>query len=72
MTTAEKIFSKVQALPEREAREVLELVDRLEARRQEGQAERRAAAIRTLAKYRGRFDPEKFDREELHGRHSIR
>ena len=72
MNTAEKIFEKVQTLPESQAREVLEFVSQLETRRDADRDARRATALRTLAKYRGRFDPVKFNRDELHDRESIR
>jgi hypothetical protein len=72
MTTAEKIFEEVQTLPEPQAREVLEFVSRLKAQRNADRPGRRVAALRTLAKYRGRFDPVKFNRDELHDRESLR
>ena len=68
MNTVEKIFTEVQTLPEPQAREVLDFVGRLKTQRQADCETRRAAALQTLAKYRGRFDPVKFDRDELHDR----
>lgn len=68
MNTAEKIFAEVQTLPEPQAREVLDFVGRLKAQRQADREARRAAALQTLARYRGRFDPVKFNRDELHDR----
>ncbi len=72
MNTAEKIFEEVQTLPEPQAREVLDFVSRLKAQRDADREVRRAAALQTLAKYRGRFDPVKFNRDELHDRESLR
>jgi hypothetical protein len=68
MNTAEKIFAEVQTLPEPQAREVLDFVGRLKTQRQADRELRRAAVLQTLEKYRGRFDPVKFDRDELHDR----
>lgn len=72
MNTAEKILAEIQGLPEPEAREVLDFVGRLKAQRRAHQDARRAAALQTLAKYRGRFDPVKFSRDDLHDRESLR
>ena len=72
MNTAEKIFVEVQALPEPQAREVLDFVGRLKAQRDADRDARRTAALRTLAKFRGRFDPVKFSRDELHERENLR
>jgi hypothetical protein len=72
MSTAEKIFEEVQALPEPQARAVLEFVSHLKAQRSADCEARRAVALQTLAKYRGRFDPVKFNRDELHDRESLR
>jgi hypothetical protein len=66
MTLAEKIFAEVRALPETQAREVLDFVgftDRLLERQ---------AALAELARYRGRFKAEKFSRDELYDRASLR
>ena len=56
MNTAEKIFEEVQTLPEPQAREVLDFVSHLKAQRDADREVRRAAALQTLAKYRGRFE----------------
>lgn len=72
MSTAEKIFEEVQTLPELQARAVLDFVSHLKAQRNTDREARRAAALQTLAKYRGRFDPMKFNRDELHDRESLR
>ncbi len=72
MNTADKIFAEVQALPETQAREVLDFVSRLKAQRDSDRDARRTAALRTLAQFRGRFDPVKFNRDELHDRESLR
>ena len=72
MNTAEKIFEEVQTRPEPQAREVLDFVSHLKAQRNAGRGDRRAAALQTLAKYRGRFESVKFNRDELHDRESLR
>ena len=72
MNTAQKIFEEVRALPESQAREVLDFVSHLKAQRNADPEARRATALQTLAKYRGRFDPVKFNRDELHDRESLR
>ena len=72
MNTAEKIFEEVRTLPEPQAREVLDFVSHLKAQRDADREARCAAALRTLAQYRGRFDPVKFNRDELHDRESLR
>ena len=72
VTTAEHIFDEVRTLPESEAREVLDFVTRLKASRRTDQEERRKAALSTLAKYRGRFEAVKFNRDELYDREGIR
>ena len=66
MNTAERIYDQVRSLPEPEAREVLDYVARLKAKRQVDGEARRQAALATLAKYRGRFEAVK--RDELYDR----
>jgi len=68
VSTAERIFSEVQTLPEPQAQEVLDFVARLKAKPQADAEARRQAALRTLAKYRGRFEAVKIKRDELYDR----
>jgi hypothetical protein len=68
MSTAERIFEEVRTLPEPEAREVLDYVARLKAKGQANGEARRKAALATLAKYRGRFEAVKVERDELYDR----
>jgi hypothetical protein len=72
MTTAEHIYDEVRTLPESEAREVLDFVTRLKAKRNADQGARRKAALSTLAKYRGRFEAAKTNRDELYDRKGLR
>jgi hypothetical protein len=72
MSTAEHIYNEVRTLPEPQAREVLDFVARLKAKRQAEQAARRKAALDTLAKYRGRFEAVKAKRDELYDRKGLR
>ena len=72
MNTAQKIYEEVQKLPEPQAKEVLDFVSHLKAQRDADHGARRVAALQTLAKYRGRFDPMKFNRDELHDREGLR
>lgn len=72
MSTAQKIFEEVKTLPEPQAREVLDFVGILKARRLAASHQKREAALATLAKYRGRFQSVKFNREELHDRQGLR
>lgn len=60
MSAAEHIYNEVRTLPESQAREVLDFVVRLKTRRQ--------AALSTLAKYRGRFEAVKIERDKLYDR----
>jgi hypothetical protein len=72
MSTAERIYEEVRTLPEGEAREVLDFVACLKAKRLADTAARRNAALRTLASYRGRFKAVKFKRDDLYDRESLR
>jgi len=72
MSTAEHIYNEVRTLPESQAREVLDFVERLKAKRHADAAARRAAALSTLAKYRGRFEAAKINRDELYDRKVLR
>ena len=70
MTTAEKIIQELQALPEAQAREVLDFVSFLKSR-QQSEVERKSALER-LARFRGRFKSVSFTRDELYDRASLR
>jgi hypothetical protein len=64
MTLAEKIFDEVRALPDPQARKVLDFIGFLKST----QGNDRRAALAELARYRGRFKAEKFSRDELYAR----
>jgi hypothetical protein len=72
MTIAEKIFAEVRALPERQAREVLDFVGFLKSKQNTNRLVERNAALAELARYRGRFKAAKFSRDELYDRASLR
>jgi hypothetical protein len=72
MSTAEHIYDEVRTLPESQAREVLDFVARLKAKRQVDHDARRKAALDTLSKYRGRFEAAMTKRDELYDRKGIR
>jgi hypothetical protein len=72
MATAEHIYNEVRTLPESQAREVLDFVARRKAARQANAEAGRRAALRTLAKYRGRFEAVKIQCEELYDRQGVR
>ena len=72
MDTAEHIYNEVRTLPESQAREVLDFVARLKAKRGAGAEARRTAAMSTLAKYRGRFEAVRIKRDELYDRKVLR
>jgi hypothetical protein len=72
MTLAEKIFAEVRALPETHARKVLDFVGVLKSTQHFDRILERQAALADLARYRGRFKAEKFSRDELHDRASLR
>jgi hypothetical protein len=72
MTLAEKIFAEVRALPETDAREVLDFVGSLKSKRRADRLVERNAALAELARYRGRFKAEKFSRDELYDRAGLR
>jgi hypothetical protein len=72
MSTAEHIYNEVRTLPESQAREVLDFVTRLKAKRHADHGARRKAALGTLAKYRGRFEAVKTTRDELYDRKVLR
>ena len=68
MNSAEKIFDEVKALPETEAREVLDFVGHLKAKRDQKAVSQREWALATLEKFRGRFKADKFNRDECYDR----
>ena len=72
MNTAEKIFDEVKVLPETEAREVLDFVEYLKARREQKVVVQRDRALATLEKFRGRFKAGKFNRDECYDRKIFR
>jgi len=72
MTIAETIFAEVRALPETQAREVLDFVAFLKSRQQATRNADRKSAFAELAKFRGRFKAGKFSRDELYDRASLR
>lgn len=64
MNIAEQIYETVKTLPEQSACEVLSFAESLKARQFAEEQTRREKALATLTKYRGRFDAEKFSRDE--------
>ncbi|MGD0959867.1 MAG: DUF2281 domain-containing protein [Methylomonas sp.] len=68
MNIAERIYETVKTLPEQSASEVLSFAEGLKAKQDEEDHVRREKALATLAKYRGRFKAEKFNREECYDR----
>ena len=72
MTLAEKIFAEVRALPDTQAQEVLDFVGFLKSKQHVDQLLERQTALADLARYRGRFKAEKFSRDELYDRASLR
>jgi len=72
MNTAEKIFEEVRTLPEPEAREILDFVEFLKGKWERDLEARRASALATLNKFKGRYDGMKFNRDELHDRAGLR
>jgi hypothetical protein len=68
MNIAERIFETVKTLPEQQAAEVLDFAEGLKVKQADEDRRRREQALATLAKYRGRFKTEKFNREECYDR----
>lgn len=68
MNIAERIYETVKTLPEHTAGEVLIFAEGLKAKQFEEEQIRREKALATLAKYRGRFKADKFNREECYDR----
>lgn len=60
MTLAEKIFAEVRALPEPQAREVLDFVGHLKTKQRADRSAAIHAAMVGLARYRGRFKAARF------------
>ena len=65
---AEKIYESVKSLPDNKAGEVLDFVEALKNKQVQEQQSRKADALATLAKYRGRFVADSFNRDELYDR----
>jgi len=65
---AEKIYESVKSLPDNKAGEVLDFVEALKNKQVQEQQSRKADALGTLAKYRGRFNADSFNRDELYDR----
>ncbi|MFZ4698864.1 MAG: hypothetical protein ACOYMG_02330 [Candidatus Methylumidiphilus sp.] len=72
MNIAEKIYETVKNLPAQQAGEVLSFAEGLKAKQEAEEQVRRTSALATLAKYRGRFKAEKFNRDECYDRPGIR
>jgi hypothetical protein len=72
MSTAEHIYDAVRTLPESQAREVLDFVTHLKAKRHADHEARRQGALSVLTKYRGRFEAVKTQRDELYDRKGLR
>jgi hypothetical protein len=65
---AEKIYESVKSLPDNKAGEVLDFVEALKNKQVQEQQSRKADALATLAKYRGRFNADSFNRDDLYDR----
>ncbi|MEJ1966056.1 MAG: hypothetical protein WDO56_32700 [Gammaproteobacteria bacterium] len=72
MSTAERIYNEVRPLPEAQAQEVLAFIATLKAARDLNAEARRAAALETLARYRGRFEAARTTRDEFYHREVLR
>ena len=68
MSTAERVYKEVRTLPEAQAQEVLDFVTTLKAARRANAEARRTAALKTLAKHRGRFEAARTTRDEFYER----
>lgn len=68
MGATERIAELVKAMQEREIQEILDFAEFLLAKRERDKAEARA----TLAKYAGRYDGTKWQREDVYDRASLR
>ncbi|QPK65234.1 DUF2281 domain-containing protein [Methylomonas sp. LL1] len=68
MNIAERIYETVKTMPDQTACEVLSFAENLKAKQVEEEQTRRENALATLAKYRGRFKAEKFERNDCYDR----
>jgi hypothetical protein len=68
MTLAEQILAEVRALPDTQAREVLDFIGFIKSKQHNDRGAERQAALAELARYRGRFKVEKFSRDDLYAR----
>ncbi len=66
MTLAEQIFAEVRALPDPQAREVLDFIGFLKSKQDSDRRADQQAALAELARYRGRFKAEKLSRDDLY------
>ena len=65
---AEQVFEAVKALPDQQAAEVLDFAEKIKAKQIREEQLRKNNALATLAKYRGRFKAEKFNRDDCYDR----
>jgi hypothetical protein len=65
---AEKIYEYVKLLPDNKADEVLDIIEALKNKQVQEQQSRKADALATLAKYRGRFNADRLNRDEFYDR----
>jgi hypothetical protein len=61
----EKIYESVKLLPDNKADEVLDIIEALKNKQVQEQQSRKADALATLAKYRGRFNADRLNRDEF-------
>ena len=66
MNTAEKIYETVKALPERQAAEILTVVEALKAEQET--AQRKAALLECFSQFRIDMSDFKFDRDDANAR----
>jgi hypothetical protein len=64
----EKIYESVKLLPDNKADEVLDIIEALKNKQVQEQQSRKADALATLAKYRGRFNADRLNRDEFYDR----
>ena len=64
----EKIYESVKLLPDKKADEVLDIIEALKNKQVQEQQSRKADALATLAKYRGRFNADRLNRDEFYDR----
>jgi hypothetical protein len=64
----EKIYESVKLLPDNKADEVLDIIEALKNKQVQEQQSRKADALATLAKYRGRFNADRLNRDEFYER----